>query len=148
MRTSDLLLVTGATMRLTRVIVSDDIGQWWIKDPLDAWMHGHSARDAAPTLPEVCSCAGAFVTSKGVHYCPRHGETPPASPRDRMRFHKYLSGLECPACVGFWVGAGVLTTYALSKRNRRALAAWRFIAGALALNVVVTETGKQIDYWG
>lgn len=39
MRADDAALVLGATMRLSRLVVSDDLGQWWIKDPLDKQFH-------------------------------------------------------------------------------------------------------------
>lgn len=29
----DGVLVLGASLRLTRLVVADDLGQWWIKDP-------------------------------------------------------------------------------------------------------------------
>jgi hypothetical protein len=36
---ADLLLVAGFTARLTRLIVTDDLGKWWLRDPLDAWLN-------------------------------------------------------------------------------------------------------------
>lgn len=30
----DVLLLLGLTLRLVRVIVSDDIGEWWVKEPI------------------------------------------------------------------------------------------------------------------
>lgn len=34
MKLVDGLLTLGATMRLTRLVVADDLGAWWIKAPL------------------------------------------------------------------------------------------------------------------
>ena len=38
---TDTALIVGATMRLTRLVVTDDIGEWWIKEPLTTWIHTH-----------------------------------------------------------------------------------------------------------
>lgn len=46
--------------------------------------------------------------------------------------HRLTSGLACPFCVGFWVGAGVLAAQAICGRSP----AWRFALAALALNEV------------
>jgi len=33
-RLTDTALIVGATMRLTRLIVTDDLGEWWVKEPI------------------------------------------------------------------------------------------------------------------
>lgn len=33
----DLLLVAGATLRLTRLVLTDDLGKWLLRDPADRW---------------------------------------------------------------------------------------------------------------
>lgn len=127
-------------MRLTRLITADDLGQWWVKDPLDAWMHGH------PVKAE-CICEGPPSQNMGFQEeCPVHGLDIPTLP-DRMRFHHYLAGLECPHCVGTWVGYGVLGSYLLARRSKRGLAAWRFIAAGLSINTVTVVAGKAVGYW-
>lgn len=47
------------------------------------------------------------------------------------------AGLDCPYCVGYWLGTAVLASHALASRTRPTHAAWRFVAGSLALNYVV-----------
>jgi hypothetical protein len=34
----DLLLALGLTLRLSRLVVADDIGEWWIKKPIARWI--------------------------------------------------------------------------------------------------------------
>lgn len=34
----DLLLVAGLTARLTRLVVADDLGRWWVQVPVFNWM--------------------------------------------------------------------------------------------------------------
>jgi len=43
MRPTDAALVLGATMRLTRFVVVDDLGQWTIRDPIDKVLHEHES---------------------------------------------------------------------------------------------------------
>lgn len=100
----DILLGAGLTLRLTRLVVTDDLGQWWIKDPLDSWLH------------------------RGTR---------------RIRLHKYLSGLECVFCVGFWVGAGALASLALAGGPGEAHEVWRWVAAAFALNWVTAHVGSR-----
>lgn len=115
---TDTALIVGATMRLTRLVVTDDLGQWWIKDPLDRLAHGHTD----VTTRESTTGESSYE----VHTVPK--------------WHKYLGGLECPYCVGFWVGAGVLASHAIAKRTGL-LGAWRFAAGAFTLNEVAAHAG-------
>lgn len=34
----DILLALGLTLRLSRLIVTDDIGEWWVKKPIAMWI--------------------------------------------------------------------------------------------------------------
>jgi len=135
---TDAALVLGATMRLTRLITNDDLGQWWLKDPLDRWMHGHDVLQPG----EHEERARLLAEGKDLAYV--DALLPVA---ERLKYHRYLHGLECPHCVGTWVGFGVLTSYVVAKRSRRALAAWRFVATGLSLNTASVAAGDAIKYW-
>ena len=99
MRPDDAALVLGASMRLSRLVVSDDLGTWWVKEPLAKRVHTHE---------------------------------------------KYLSGLSCPFCWGFWSGVGVLGSYALTRKHPKARGAWRFVAAALTLNEVAAHLAIRL----
>jgi hypothetical protein len=114
---TDTALIVGATMRLTRLVVTDDLGQWWIKDPLDRLYH--PSIDYGPD--EV------------------HREVPPRL----VKGHRYLGGLDCPYCCGFWIGAGVIASHAIAKRVGM-LGAWRFVASAFTLNEVAAHANVWI----
>lgn len=43
----DLLLVLGATLRITRFIITDDLGLWWVRGPLYVWANDHE-HDVGP----------------------------------------------------------------------------------------------------
>ena len=109
MRPTDALLALGAAARLTRFVISDHLGHWWVKEPVDAAMERYEAS---------------------------HSEEP--------WWWRYRSGLECPFCVGFWLGTGVLASYALTYRSPRLRSIWRFATSALALNYVAAHTAIRL----
>jgi hypothetical protein len=117
---TDAALVLGATMRLTRLITSDDIGLWYVKGPAYQWAIRHHPLPAVGDDPDEWT----------PHW------------RDRL-----VSGLDCPHCVGYWVGAAVLGSYLVARRSRPFAAAWRFVAGTLTLNTLATTIGGPLDYY-
>jgi hypothetical protein len=110
----DVALLVLATLRLTRLMTTDDLpGQWWIYGPLYKRAHRHPAR-----------------------------KTP--------WWAKYLSGLTCPFCVGFWVGLAVLLSLLLVGGPGDAPDWWRWASGAFALNYVVgmfRAVWTEIEGW-
>ena len=57
---------------------------------------------------------------------------------------KLASGLDCPFCVGFWIGAGVLAADRLASQERVLDKPWRFAKAALALNYVTAHLGARL----
>lgn len=118
------LLLTLATARLTRLVVWDEIGQWWIKDPIDRaaeqWWHDR--------MTEALQTADGHV---GVR------EIEPEQPW----WWKYRSGLDCPYCVGFWLGAGVLALDAAAGESP----VWRLTRDALAMNMIVAPALSALE---
>lgn len=117
MRLPDTALAVLASARLSRLVVTDDLGKWWVKDPIDYAMASYARNE--------------------VHAADREK-------RDAVTpgWWKYRSGLDCPWCVGFWLGAATLTVGAIaSRRPGPARALWRLCAGALALNYVTAHAG-------
>jgi hypothetical protein len=107
MRLSDALLTLGATMRLTRLIVTDDLGGWTVKWPAYRW-----AQRVDP-----------------------NGETWKG---------KAVSGLDCPFCVGTWIGFGVLGLTAVTDPSGSLGRAWRFVMAGLALNEIAAHLGARL----
>lgn len=126
MKPLDLALVLGATARLTRFITTDTLGEWVIDRPLRMWAN-RSERYAAHLSP--------------VDPVLLEGEVDPeAGPRS-----KAVSGLECPFCVGTWVGYAALASYLLARRRPATLGLWRFLAAGLSLNYAVGHISSRID---
>lgn len=109
----DLLLVLGASLRLTRFVVTDDLGGWWIRDPAERWARVNDHYGVA----EV-------ITGTGW--------------RGRL-----VSGLFCPFCVGFWIGVLTLASLALAGGPGDTAEWWRWVAGALSLNWVAAHLGAR-----
>ena len=94
------VLALGAAARLTRFVVTDDLGEWWIKEPL---------------------------RSKAAKLDPR--------------WDKYVEGLDCPYCVGFWATAAVMGSGAVLRWNR----VWQFGAGVWAASYLVGHVSSRLD---
>lgn len=106
----DTVLALGAALRVSRLLTTDDLGLWAVREPAFRW-------------------AGYDPT-----YQPGHDH------RQRL-----VSGLECPFCVGYWVGVGVLASLALARHTGSSHTAWRFVAAGLTLNYVVGHVSSRID---
>lgn len=108
MRLPDIPLAILASARLSRLVVTDDLGKWWVKEPVDR------AMDLAAETMEV-----------------------------EPWWWRYRSGLDCPWCVGFWLGGLLLLGHLLLPRT-----VWRGVAGALALNYASTHLGSRLGDYG
>jgi len=106
--TRDTILVVGSTMRLTRLVVTDDLGNWMVKWPAYRW--------------------ASRVDPNGQHW---QGKT--------------VLGLDCPFCVGTWIGFGVLAITQLTAPTSLPGRAWRFVMAGLSLNYVTAHLGSRID---
>lgn len=94
------VLTLSAAARLTRFVTTDDLGEWWIKEPL---------------------------RSKAAKLDPR--------------WDKYVEGLDCSFCVGFWATAAVMGSGAALRWNR----VWQFGAGVWAASYVVGHVSSRLD---
>ena len=94
-------IAVGAAGRITRFITQDDLGEWWIKEPL---------RNKAAQLDP--------------------------------RWDKYVEGLECDYCVGFWASAAVIGAGAALRWNR----VWQWGAGTFAAAYVVSHMTARLDH--
>lgn len=102
----DLALLIFVTLRLTRFVTTDSLGQWWIIGPLTKQAYGKGEKKA---------------------------------------WSKYLDGLTCPFCVGFWIGCVALLSLYLVGGPGEADLWWRYAAGAFALNWVVGHVSAYLD---
>ncbi len=115
-RASSVAVTALAVARLIRLVTTDDLGGWAVRDPAYRWA-GYD-----PDGYELRTGGGAVL-----------------NPPDWKA--KLVSGLECPWCVGYWLGVVVLTFDAAAPRSRL----WRFTKAGLALNYVVAQVSSRLD---
>ena len=113
-----------ATARLTRFFTSDKLGEWLIVGRVKRWASQIESPVTPPALGEV---------------------DPYPTPEPHWGWRsKLVSGLDCPYCVGFWLGALVLAVLPL-RRVPVLGALIRFGIGAFALNYAVGHVSSRID---
>jgi len=102
----DLTLLVLVTLRLTRLVMTDSIGQWWLY---------------APVYKRVVA----------------NGKS--------NKWAKYVDGLTCPFCIGFWLGALVALSLWMVGGVGDAAEWWRWIAGVFALNYITGHVNSRLD---
>jgi len=102
----DLALLILVTLRLTRLVTTDSIGQWWLYSPLYKRVVTGSIKG---------------------------------------RWGKYIEGLTCPFCVGFWIGVAASVSLILVGGPGDAADWWRWTAGVFALNYIVGHVARVLD---
>lgn len=113
----DILRIFGGTARLTRFITADTLGFWTLVTPARRWASLNEEEHVSEEEPR-----------------------PDAGWRSKL-----VSGLDCPFCVGFWVGALVLVSYSIARRSSLTLALWRGVMDALSLNYIVGHVVSKLD---
>ena len=129
MKPSEILVLGLATARLTRLMTSDHIGEWFLVGPFRK--HALEAETAAIR-------AGA--------------ESSPNYPASWQM--KVIHGLDCPFCVGFWLGLVTLASAGAAdlaatrggRAGRGAQRLWRWLMSGLALNYVVGHVSARLDH--
>jgi hypothetical protein len=137
----DALLALGATLRLTRFIVADDVpGRWWIKDPLDAWMHGDPKWDQ---YEELVAHRNSLI-AQGADPDTLVAPVPPLGGNSRLGHHRYIGGLSCPYCMSVWMAAFVTLTLLFAGGLGEASEWWRYPAGFLTLAWVTGHVAARM----
>lgn len=114
----DLLLALGLCLRLTRLVVNDDISLWWVRHPAQQWAMSHDSLPSASPYSD-----------------------PEWVPRWRS---KLVLGLSCPWCVGFWIGCLVLLSLYVAGGPGHVWELWRWVAGAFTLNWIAAHIGPRL----
>lgn len=131
-----IMLVVGATLRLTRFIVSDTLGEWLIVRPAKRW--GEKADIQA--LNEAYDLKQAGFSARSDELYEKTQDEEPLTPQSKL-----VSGLECPFCVGFWVGLIVLIADRVLPRRGILRTLWNVLTSALSLNYLTGHISARID---
>lgn len=122
---ADAVLVVGSVIRLTRLVVADKLGKWWIHDPLNRAMDAYGDAEL------------------------RRAEREGREPRTPW-WWKYADSLfSCPHCLSFHASYVTLGTYRLARAmGPAALGAWRFGAACLTLSSIAGHFSAHWDSEG
>jgi len=124
---SRLVLIVIATARATRFVTTDWLGEWTLVGPAKRW----AVRAESPP----------YTGPRPPGWDPDSRDPDP----DNGWRSKLVKGLDCPFCVGFWIGALVLLGEVVTRRWRPLHAVWTFALGALGLNYAVGHVSSRID---
>ena len=125
-----------ATARLSRFLTTDKLGDWLIVRPAKAWAVRHEGEGV-----EILEHSFLADGSPG-----RVEELPTGEPdEDNGWRSKLVAGLECPFCIGFWLGAGVLAADAALPERGVARGVFDLGTRALALNYVTAHINSRLD---
>lgn len=134
MNPTRLTLAALAAARLTRFVTSDSLGEWLAVAPAKRW----AWRQERP----LNLSGGAIYEDPNRADATGAAKTPLAHWGWRS---KLVSGLDCPFCVGFWIGALVLLGEVVTRRSPLLRGVWTFALGALGLNYAVGHISSRID---
>lgn len=163
MKLTDLALAALATGRLMRLLSQDMIGEWTIVRPIKAWATKYewpryaaeiayrrkvaeqNRREELSDVPLPNDVTRrSMIKQSGDEAEQAYRES--YDEKDPYTWQaKLASGLECPFCAGFWVGAAVLGSLLVARRFPTLLPVWRFAAGTLALNYCTAHVSSRLD---
>lgn len=122
-------MILLATARASRFFTSDSLGEWTLVGPAKKWAHRHESTYVDQAAAEDAEASGAPI--------------PTPHPANGWR-SKLVNGLDCPFCVGFWLGGAILLGEATIGRSPlRPL--WRFGIAMLGMNYLVGHLSSRID---
>lgn len=138
MRFSTVALASLATLRLTRFITTDTLGGWSLVEPAVRWATKNEGGFAIKEGSEL-------VNFHQHEFSIVNGHIPIQVDEDRGWRSKLVSGLECPHCVGYWIGAAALLSGAVMERKPLSRRVYGLIAGSLGLSYVTGHVSQRLD---
>lgn len=130
-------LVMFATLRLIRFVTKDSLGEWTIRRPANRWAMKREAEEHRRLARAIRATEGneddPFFEEKF-----DMAEGNPITPELRA-----VSGLSCPHCVGFWIGALTLLADILMPRRLRKV--WSTLLAALGLSYITGHISERVD---
>lgn len=142
------ILVLLATLRLTRLVTTDDVGEWFLRGPLLRWAKSHERllrHEREQTLVKRLTEHEGDLSPEDREALEEMSE----QLRDEDQWiswqGKLVSGLYCPHCVGFWIGALVVVlTFVLVPLGMLGTV-WLVVLSILALSYAVGHLSARLD---
>lgn len=142
------ILVLFATLRLTRLVTTDDVGEWFLRGPLGRWATGHERRlrhAREQTLVKVLTEHEGDLTPEAREVLEEMSEQLQDEDRWLSWQGKLVSGLYCPHCVGFWLGAVVVVLTVVLMPLDILGTVWLVVLSILALSYAVGHLSARLD---
>jgi hypothetical protein len=116
-----------AVARISRLVTTDTLGKWTIRDPAERWANEHEIQ---------AIMAESFED-------PEHSDYDEADPISWQK--RLVTGLSCPHCFGAWAGGAVLLGNTIAPHIPVVRHVWPFMLKALALSYLVGHISERID---
>lgn len=141
------ILVLLATLRVTRFVTTDTLGDWLIRTPLGRWAAYHEdlTRNARRQAIVEMYAAHPVLTDRSRRYLEAKADELD-DPEAWVSWQgRLVSGLYCPHCVGFWIGAlAVVLTVVLLPLPVIGLI-WTVLLAIFALSYLVGHMSARLD---
>lgn len=138
-------LVLLTTARITRFFTSDTLGEWLLA-PLKRWARSHELAEREANrqmIQEARRLKVEMILSRMVYVTDLEkalNDPEPISKQARL-----VSGLDCPFCIGFWVGAFVLVITVATFGHFTAFNFWLVIMAIFSINYIVGHISARLD---
>lgn len=131
----------GMALRLTRFIVVDDLGRWTVKGPYQR----HAVEVEAEAIRrETSRINHAANEGHRARLVARHADAVTGR-RPYTTAQKISHGLECPYCVGTWVGIGTFALAAVASRHDTSKRMFAIVASGLTASFLSGAIINHLD---
>lgn len=142
------ILVLLATLRLTRLVTTDDIGEWFLRGPLLRWAKAHERRlrhEREQSFLKMLAEQGSDPAPDARAELEELSEQLQDEDQWIGWQGKLVSGLYCPHCIGFWLGAVVVVLTVVLMPLSILGTIWLAVLSILALSYVVGHLSARLD---
>lgn len=142
------ILVLLATLRLTRLVTTDDVGEWLLRSPLLRWAKSHERRlrhEREQALVKMLAERGSDPTPDARAELEELSEQLQDEDQWISWQGKLVSGLYCPHCIGFWLGAAVVVLTVVLMPLGILGTVWLVVLSILALSYAVGHLSARLD---
>lgn len=139
------ILTVLATLRLTRLVTTDSLGRWLIVDPLNRWAQDRELAHRTAWHEVLGTMDPEGLDDKAILWAVRKQAQLDDDTEWMTWQGRLISGLICPFCVGFWIGAFVTVATIFLAPIAWVGTAWVILLAALSLNYVAGHVSARLD---
>lgn len=140
MNLARLILLILATLRLTRLITTDWLGEWAIVDPAKRW-----AADRADVRRDGAYSDEWRNHADRIAEADRIGDAIPMPPTSWGWRARLVNGLDCGYCLSPWIFGGLLIASAITSRIPGVGRIFAWLLATLSGSYVVGHLWDRLD---